>query len=193
MTIRRSVLLSLVLVVFGTATSVTAMPIVSVLNPPTVSVGDSFDVDIMIDDVLAGGLPSDGLHSFQFELAFDPAVIDLTGSMNGDFLDPSIPFRQELNDSNAMIGVTRLFPMGIIGSGKLFSLSFIAVDPGTSPLVLSNVLLSNPFGVPLTPFELQHSRVTVAGSSQVPEPAAGALLVLGLVALAGRSRRRAHS
>ena len=190
MTLRRSVLSSLLLLI-GASISATAMPIVSVMNPPSVSVGESFDIDVMIDDVLGG--PGEGLHDFEFDFEYNPSVIDPSGYANGDFLQPSFPIQTDVNPPTIEIAVTRLGPDGIPGGGRLFSLSFIATTAGQSPLVLSNVLLSKPFGMPLTPFEIKNSSITVTDSAKVPEPATGALLLLGLVALASRARRKRHS
>jgi hypothetical protein len=63
--------------------------------------------------------------------------------------------------------------------------TFQALAPGSTALTLGDVVLSQPFGVPIAGVVLEGALVTV-----VPEPGTAVLVILGGALLA--SHRRAH-
>ena len=73
-------------------------------------------------------------------------------------------------------------PPNPAGDGVLAEIQFLALVPGTSPLVLSNVFL-NLF---TEGFEIENGQITVTGPtpSAVPEPATLVLMTSGLALLA---------
>jgi hypothetical protein len=151
----------------------------------TAVVGSTFTVPVNISSV------SD-LYDYEFDLSFDPSILQLTGVTEGPFLPSGgttffFPgFTTNAAGTVTFVVDTLIGPIpGVSGAGVLANLQFQAISTGTSALTLSSVILQDSLGndIPFT---------TAAGSviSAVPEPAVlwpvGALLCT-LVAL----RRRA--
>ena len=146
-----------------------AVPIVSI-DPAstTVVVGSSFTVDVVIEDVVAPGL-----NAFELDVMFDPLILDPTSVVSGGFLlAPVFTVQMVLGVLEVEFAEVTLLPSGAIGGGVLASITFDAIDVGTSLLTLNDVILSEPFGVEITPVTLANGSVTVT-----PEP--GTLLLLG--------------
>lgn len=180
-----------------------ALPVVSVdVDPGTPGVqsalsitsGSGFTVDIVIEGVE----PAAPLNGFEFDLFFDPGVLAATSIVEGDFLlDPVFvaPFPGTVIDNStglaAMAAVT-LAPIGDFGDGVLASISFDTLALGASALDLENVLLSAPFGVPISFGGSQDGSVNIVPAAAAPEPLVPVLLGGGLLALAiqGRIRQR---
>ena len=190
----RQLLMSLGLVVGLTATAAQAT-IVAVDMVPGGAVdaalmkvpGDTFDVDVLIGDVL-------GLGGFQFDLGFDSSVLmatsitdgglfgaDSIGSISSILLD-SISFADATLDLNGL---------DIPLSSLLATIHFKVVGEGVSALFLSNVLLADPIGDPIdtatSDGELT-SALPLPPPVGVVEPATLALLGAGLAALLLRRR-----
>jgi cohesin domain-containing protein/PEP-CTERM motif-containing protein len=176
--------LCLVFVMGLCARPVVALPIVSI-EPVTsiVAPGDSFFLDINISNV-------EDLFGFQFDLAFDPAVLSAITIVEGSFLSSVgesffIPgIIDNLAGTIAFTANSLLGPIvGASGSGTLARLNFTSTSPGTSIVSLSNVLL------------LDSSLFEIAAATQdanltsVPEPGSIVLLGTGLFAV-WRGRRR---
>jgi cohesin domain-containing protein/PEP-CTERM motif-containing protein len=155
----------------------------------TVHVGDVFAIPISVANVA-------GLTSFQFDLAFNPAVIkalSLTdtgtdfetaataggGALTGitGFIDNATGLLSGAADSISGLVTGN----GLTPGGALVDIQFQALAVGISPLTLSNAFLTDN-GVPLSSangdFLLQNGQVTVIGPAAVPEP--DTLLLLGL-------------
>ena len=160
----------------------------------TVNVGDLFTLSISISDAI-------DVTSWQFDLAFTPAVLRAESMTEGPFLASFGPtlFTPPLIVDNTlgMISGSADFFLGVpplpSGAGVLATIAFTALAPGVSPLVLSNVFLNlSSAGFDNTPGE-----VTLVGQPPtIPEPATFTLLLGGLVALRRRLRgvaRRAAS
>lgn len=180
----------LTLSAIGLTQKSTAAP-VSVLTAgsDTVQVGDVFVIPISVMNVA-------GLTSFQFDLAFNPAIIKALsftdigtdfdtaataggGSLTGitGFIDNTTGLLSGVADSiSGLITGNGLTPGGI-----LVDIDFQALAGGISPLILSNAFLTDS-GVPLSSangdFLLQNGQVTAIGPAAVPEP--GRLLLLSL-------------
>ena len=168
----------------------------------TVSVGDVVTIPISI----AGAT---GLNSFQFDLAFTPSIVTVLS-----FDDSSTDFATAAtSQGGALTGMTGFIDdmrgllsgpadsmsgvlgAGLTGSGVLADVEFQALSPGTSPLNLSNVFLTDG-GVPLSSpngdFSLQNGEIIVEGTVPIPEPSALPVVITALVVLGLLHRCRGH-
>jgi len=105
--------------------------------------GEPFYVTVVVDDVT-------NLGAFEFELTYDPGIVELQDVKEGPFLGSSgrrvecLPPRRaegSLDFSCVTLGAT---PDGPTGSGVLATLTFQPVGEGTSPLHLKQVILADP-------------------------------------------------
>jgi hypothetical protein len=142
----------------------------------TPAIGTSFDVFVNISGI------SD-LYAFQFDIGFESAIIAAAGVTEGPFLanGGSTFFIPGTIDNSAGIisfnADSLLGEMpGVSGSGTLVDLSFQALAFGTSPIVLSNVVLIDSTLAEIFEPILQDGSVSVE-TTAVPEP--GTLLLLG--------------
>lgn len=150
--------------------------------------GNSFSVDISVSGVT-------DLYAFQFDLGFDPQVIEATGIAEGPFLlagGPTFFLPGTIENTSGTIAFTAdtlLGPVpGVSGDGVLAVATFEALAPGSSGLNLDNFFFldSTGGGISVT---VQPGSVSV---SAVPEPPTIALLWAGLLSfvMAGTSVRR---
>ena len=175
-----------------------AAPIVSVdMDPTTAGVqssvtvqqGEIFSVDIFISGVEA----TSPLNTFNLTLSGYRALVTALSASLGPFLpSPNVSIGPFFAGSFARIGGLGLGPTAAAsGDGILASISFSADVVGTSGLQLSNVELSQPFGIAITDFSLLNGSVTIeSGPSQLSAPPALALLLLGGLATWVAARRR---
>jgi Cohesin domain len=156
----------------------------------TVNVGDMVTIPISITGAA-------GLTSFQFDLAFTAFIVEVLsfddtgtdfaataisqgGNLTGitGFIDNTGGLLSGLADS--MSGISG---SGLTAAGVLVDITFDALSPGTSPLILSNAFLTDG-GVPLSSangdFMLQNGEIIVRGTAAVPEPGTVLLLVAAL-------------
>jgi Protein of unknown function (DUF1566)/Cohesin domain len=166
-----------------------ATPVLSA-GSATVNVGDMVTIPISI----AG---ETGLTSFQFDLAFTPSIVEVLsfddtgtdfetaalsqgGNLTGitGFIDNATGLLSGVADS--MSGISG---SGLTGAGVLADITFEALSPGVSPLILSNAFLTDG-GAPLSSangdFLLQNGQIVVRGTAAVPEPGTLLLLVAAL-------------
>jgi hypothetical protein len=124
-----------------------------------VLVGEFFTVDVRVGNV-------NNLGAYEFALEFDPDVVSYVTVTNGPFLGSSgrVVF---CPDAITDVGKLRFGCVtsdggtpGASGSGQLAQVVFQAVAPGTSPLDLTSVALTNPWGEEV-------SAATVGGSVSV--------------------------
>ena len=170
---------------------VEAIPIVTI-GSATVAVGDLVTIPLSITG-------ADDLTSWQFDLAFDPAVVQANAVAEGPFLSsfgttlfgPGV-----IDNSTGLISiVTDAYvdlPPTPSGDGVLAGIDFLALAPGVSPLVLSSVFLNLSF----EEFDIQQGQITVIGvppSTAIPEPATLVLLTSALCSLPARHFRRRRS
>jgi Cohesin domain/PEP-CTERM motif len=166
----------------------------------TVHVGDIFTIPISIASV-------DGLTSFQFDLAFNPGIIEALS-----FTDTSTDFETAANNGGgSLTGITGFIDNttgllsgiadsisglvngnGLTPSGVIVDIQFQALALGISPLTLSNSFLTDN-GMPLSSdnadFLLENGQVTVIGPAAVPEPGTLVLLAAAFGGLAVLRRR----
>ena len=167
-----------------------AVPIISAPFV-TVGVGDTFTVPISITGAV-------DLTSWQFDLAFNPAIVKANSVTEGPFLSASgtlstlfIPGAID-NGGGHILGTSDFFtdispPPS--GGGVLANIEFSALAPGVSPQTFSNVFLN----LSDQGFETANGQITVTGVPRIPEPATLMLFTSGLALLGARrlaKRRR---
>jgi hypothetical protein len=178
--------LACALLMFATVTAQAA--IISVDTVPggpvdamaTVDQGDSFDLDIVIEDVM-------DLAGFQFDLGFDGAVLTATAITSGGVFDPFTFNVAETIGANSIsfAEISLLGGVDFVGPTVLATISFDAVAAGTSALVFSNVLLSDSGAGSITPVTENDGEIAVTGAA--PLPGTLLLMVTGL-GMMGRRR-----
>lgn len=174
----------------GTQAAMAVAISVNVVPPagPTVNLNDSFDVQILIDDVA-------GLTGFQFDLGFDASLLSATGVTSGGIFDPfTAPPLPVITAGNVAYGEASL---DLFGPGfatavptVIATISFTAIGVGTSGLDLSSILLSDtafpiPGSIPVD--NTANGSIEVVGT--VPLPGTLVLCMIGLLGL-GAARRR---
>lgn len=144
-------------------------------------VGGSFSVDINIASIT-------DLYAYQFDLAFDPAIVSATGLTGGLFLSGGTGFVPGIIDNVAGTitftadSLTGPVP-GVSGSGTLATIQFSALAPGTSALTLSNLVFLDSLLLDIPIDTTNNGTVDVSGTGAVPEPSQFAPLLLTLLAL----------
>ncbi len=135
-----------------------------------VAAGQAFTMTVQISG-------ASDLFGYQFDLAFNPAVLAATSVTEGPFLSscgPTIFLPGTIDNVGGSIsGNADILAgpvSGINGSGTLLNASFQALAPGTSSVSLFNVIALNSSGQEL-PLATSGSTVTV-----VPEPGTGLLV-----------------
>ncbi len=172
-----------------------ALPILGVTpDSKTVTLGDSFTLDITITDVT-------DLASFVFDVKFDSAILSVSSVTRGDFFPSGgstfNPGSFASGEVSLISGDLLGFGPGVNGTGVLASIAFDSLVVGTSSIVLESAALEGSgFPVSSIPFDLRHGFVEVLASSgpspspaPVPEPASVVLLGSGLLALIVMKRK----
>ena len=155
----------------------------------TVMPGDRFMVDLVVEDILPGA----PLNAFEFDLNFDGLLLRPASATRGGFLlAPVFTVQNFLEPMSVEFAEVTLLPTGAFGSGRLATLTFDALDIGTSALTPSNVILSAPFGEPLSidPLHSGEVKIEQSGPSAIPEPSTLLLFGSGLAGLLGWRRWR---
>ncbi len=161
-----------------------AVPMLSI-SPmsQTVQPGQSFSLDVSITDIL-------DLYAFQFDLAFDPAILAAGSITEGSFLPTGgatffIP--GAIDNTGGTITFTAdtlLSPIpGVNGDGTIAIVSFQALALGSSAITLSNVILLDSQSAEITA-SLTDGTVNVTA---IPEPSTWLLLATGFTSLLGYS------
>lgn len=167
--VRRAASLTLVALVFVTLcvfASAQAAPVVSV-EPSYQNVlqGDIFTANITVDP--------NGAEIFgaQYALYFNNTLLNAIGQTGGPFLTQDGASTMEVtNTINNTLGKTeygeiRMGDPDVIGgvntSGVLATITFKAMEPGTSSLSLSNVILSDPLGYEITGVLINNGTVEI--------------------------------
>jgi hypothetical protein len=165
-----------------------AVPVVSITGPAgNVTVGSALTLSVKITDAL-------DLSAFQFDLAFNPAVLRAASVTEGPFLGTGGNTFFDAGSINNTTGrITSIFDTligavpGVSGTGNLVTLNFNVIGAGLSSLVFSNALFLNSLSNDLNP-QLQNGSVTAV--AVIPEPASAALLLAGLAGFAAWRRQR---
>ena len=110
---------------------------------------DTFTLDIRAENVI-------DFAGWQFDIVFDPAVLEAVEVNEGDFLktDGGTTFFQEGtidNTTGKIIGLnaTRFNEDGATGTGTLLSVTFLAKAEGETQLTLNNFQLGSTIGEPI--------------------------------------------
>jgi hypothetical protein len=157
----------------------------------SVGVGDSFTIDIAIDDSI-------NLTSWQFDLAFDVAVARADGVAEGPFMSSfgaTLFVPGFIDNLNGLISLTSAFyvdvPPNPAGDGVVARIEVQALALGVSPLAFSNVFLN----ALDQGFEISPGQITVLGAGggdddphSVPEPTTLLLVSTGVVLAFRRPR-----
>ena len=113
-----------------------------VFSEPAIHADDTFTLDISAENI-------HDLAGWQFDIAFDPTVLEAVGVNEGDFLNPEggTTFFQKGRIDNATGKITklssaRLSEDGVSGTGTLLSVTFRAKADGQTQLRLENFQLA---------------------------------------------------
>ena len=129
---------------FVPGTDYSIAPDIGYTLPQTpIHVGDTFDFDVRAEHVY-------DLAGWQFDLVFDPAVLEAVGVSEGDFLksDGGTTFFQSGSIDNTAGKITgliagRISEGGVSGSGSVLQVRFKAKSEGETELTLQNFLFGS--------------------------------------------------
>jgi hypothetical protein len=177
-----------------------ASPVLTI-GSASVNVGDVFSVPVSISGAVS-------LASFQFDLSFDPSIVTVIGidDSGTDFAAAAsngggFTFQTGFIDINNATGLLSGFADSMSGvsdsgliNGVLANITFQALAPGVSPLILSNGHLTDgPDGGAFlespNDFALQNGEIIVGRSQVTPLPGSLPLFVSGLLGLWALRRR----
>jgi adhesin HecA-like repeat protein len=160
----------------------------TVLRAATISIGNVSSTDDVTVDI--SGVTD--LYAYQFDIGFDPTLLEATGETEGPFLssgggttfvagaiDNSAGTLSDTADS--LTGMVS----GVTGLGTLATIDFQAIGVGTSPITLSNILLLDSGGNSI-PFMSENGSVT-----STPEPGFLPFALVALLLAVGLFRRQA--
>ena len=143
----------------------------------------NFSVDILIEDV-------NDLAGFQFDLGFDGSLLLVDSITSGNFFGTDTwSLISDINSQTISFSETT-FATGLDVSSPvvLATINFQAINPGTSGIVLSSVVLTDSLAATITPVTLQNGSVSMA---PVPLPSAIFFFLPGIAWLL-RSNRFFH-
>jgi hypothetical protein len=137
-------------------------------------VGDTIQVNVEIADV------SD-LYAFQFDVSFVSGILSATTVSDGGFLSSGFFPGFVSSNSISFVADSLTGPVaGISGSGTLATIQFVAGEPGSTFVNLSNVILLDSNLVDIAA-DVTHGIADVAA---IPEPASYLSIALGLMVIA---------
>lgn len=173
---------------FAASTSLLAGTIAVQPSAPTVTVGQTFTLSVDISGAA-------DLYAYQFDLGFDPTVLQAISVTEGAFLGtggPTIFLPGTIDNVGGSItfnaDILNGAVSGVNGSGDLLDVTFQALAVGSSGVQIFNLIALDSFGLGQDE-TTAGSTVTVSASS-VPEPETGLLLAAGMVGLFALLRLR---
>ena len=159
----------------------------------TVANGEVFSIDVALDDAI-------DLFAFQFDVGFDPAIVQAVAVLDGGFLTSGGGisvfggvFVLALDNVAGVVTVldALLGPVppatGVTGGGVLATVRFKAKAPGTSGIGLSNVILEDSGGIAISAQTLDGEVIV---NPSVAEPASLFLIASGVTGILYRRRIR---
>jgi general secretion pathway protein D len=173
-----------VLWLFAASTALLAGTIAVQPAAPTVTVGQTFTLSVNISGAA-------DLYGYQFDLGFNPTVLQAISVTEGAFLGtggPTIFLPGTIDNVGGSItanaDILNGAVSGVNGNGDLLDVTFQALAVGSSGVQLFNLIALDSFGLGLTE--------TTADStvSVIPEPGTGLLLAAGMVGLFALLRLR---
>ena len=160
------------------------------LSPTPIHTGDTFTLDILAENVF-------DMAGWQFDIAFDPAILEAIDVSEGDFLktDGGTTFFHGGSIDNAAGKITglnaaRLSTQGVTGTGVLVRMRFRAKSKGETELALQKFQFGSTTGeaIPAGP---QQIRVTVEGRLATGDVNRdGVVSILDLILVAQQLGRR---
>ena len=141
----------------GTEYTVTDPSIGYVFSQTLIHVGDTFTLDIRVENVF-------DMAGWQFDVAFDPAALEAIDVSEGDFLQTGgvSTFFQSGSIDNAAgkiggLSAARLSTQGVTGTGTVLQVTFKAKSPGETELALQNFEFAAITGqrIPAEPLEIR--------------------------------------
>ncbi|MGC2657073.1 MAG: cohesin domain-containing protein [Bryobacteraceae bacterium] len=155
---------------------------------PTEAVGQSFTLSVEISG-------ASDLYGYQFDLGFDPTVLEATSVTEGAFLaagGQTIFVPGSIDNTGGSItanaDVLNGAVSGVNGNGDLLDVTFKALTAGSSSVQVFNLIALDSLGLGQT--ETTSSSTVTVSFSAVPEPRTGLLLVAGVVGLFAFRRLR---
>ena len=131
-----------------------------IFSPTPIHVGDTFTFNIRAENAF-------DMAGWQFDIAFDPAVLEAIDVSEGDFLktdDGNTLFQSGSIDNAAGkiegLGAIHLSTQGVTGTGTVLQVMFKAKSPGETELALQNFEFAAITG-DYIPVEPQQIRITV--------------------------------
>lgn len=181
---------TLVLSFGGTLNALAAPIALTPAAPPLANIGDTITFDLRVTGVT-------DLYAFNFSLAFDPTVVNLSGLTEGPALGTA---GTTFFVAGAFDNVSGLLDLsgdtligaisGFSGDGVLATITFNAVGGGVSAISLNDVLLLDS-AFAMIDSTSSSATVQVAGGVTVPEPATYALVMSALAAMSLARRKPA--
>jgi len=164
----------------------------------TVGAGGTLSVDVVASDLGAGVAPSIG--AYDLDLSFDPSVLSFDSFVLGTGL--SVTGVASDHEGSVDGGLFSVFELSWEDTADLnalqadaftlFTMTFNALNAGTSLLSLHVNAVSTAEGADLFADALNGASVSVTGAPAVPVPAAVWLLLSGLAGMGALKRRAAQ-
>lgn len=162
---------------------------------PTVSIGEFFDVDVVISELGIGDAPSVGV--FNFDIDYIPTVLSAdTVSFGSDLGGNSLTQAFDLSTLGFVnFAEISLLPPDILNtlqpdSFTLATLTFEAIGLGQSLLSFPGISIQDALAVDLTVTLETGGNVTVQPAAAVPEPNAIMLFGIGIFTMAVSRKRK---
>ena len=179
--------LSLALISLTFSSSAAAVTLGLTPNEQTAELGDTVNVDLTISDL--GNNTSPSLGTFDAVVGFDDEIVDFASVNFGDLLNPSDSIfgtTQEIftpPNSLRLLEISGELPADLITEQPDSFTLLDTVALGTTDLVLSDAILGDENGDPLTAITESGSIAVESGNTATPVPEASnifSLLALGI-------------
>lgn len=168
---------------------VSAAPILNVTtSTDSTIVGSTFNVNLSVANAT-----SDDVYGFLLDVNFDDAVVDFVGITFGTEIGGVTPSYADHTDNGNAISVEE-YSFGAAGeldgqadSFTVATLTFEAINVGMSVFNISNPLFFDGEGFEIVFDTIGNDSITI-NNNEIPVPATGLLMLVGLAAFAARKR-----